>query len=327
MRSVNTSWPLAAVFFLFALLSQSAYAAWPDKPLRMIVPWPAGAATDAAARVIAERLATRLGQPVIVDNRPGASGIIGTGIAAKSPADGYTLVIATADTHSINPHVYKTLPYDALKSFDPIVMFGRIAPVWIARPGLEANSLQDLVAAAKRTPGKISYGSWGIGSTAHVSGALLEAAAGIELLHVPFQGAAPALQALLGGTIDIMPFSGPVASANQKAGKVKIIGVAGAARALPWLPDTKTLAEQGVKDAEMTFWYGVVVPAGMAPDLRERIVREVVAILKQPEVLPLLVNQGMEPVVMPAAEFGQFMQAEFDRLGAVIKRKGIEITQ
>ena len=177
-----------------AVCGDPAFAEYPDKPLRLIVAWPPGGGTDNAARIIGERLTQRLGQAVTVENRAGANGIIGTGVAAKAAPDGYTLLMATADTHSINPHVYKNLPYDAAKGFDPVTLVGRLSFVLISRANFEPNTLQELIALAKRQPNRISYGSWGIGSTAHVGMSLFEASAGVDLLHVPFQGAAPAIR-------------------------------------------------------------------------------------------------------------------------------------
>ena len=181
-----------------------AVAEFPDKPVKIVNAWPPGTPNDNTARIIAERLTQRLGQPVVVENRPGANGTIGTTYVARSAPAGYTLQFATADTHSINPHIYKTLQYDAQKGFEPITLVGTVTFLLISRASLEHADVAAVVAAAKLQPGKLTYASWGTGSTAHVGFALLESAARVDFLHVPFQGAAPALNAILGSQVDLM---------------------------------------------------------------------------------------------------------------------------
>jgi tripartite-type tricarboxylate transporter receptor subunit TctC len=275
--------------------------------------------------MVADKLALRLGQPVVVENRPGANGIVGSALVAKSPADGYTLVTATADTHSINPHVYKSLPYNAGNSFEPLVMFGRVSLVWIGRSDLGLQSMQEVVARAKATPGKLTFGSWGTGSTAHVAGASLESATGAQLVHVPYQGAAPAIAALLGGHIDILPYTPPVALQNVKAGKAKALAAAGVARATPWLPDLRTLQEQGITGAEAGSWYGLMAPAGLPAAVRNRLVEEITAVLKMPEASRFIQEQGFESVIFPPAQFASFLDGESKRYGKIIAERGIRI--
>ena len=304
-----------------AVFSLAANAEYPDRPIKIIVPWTAGAATDAAARVVAEKLTSRMGQPVIVENRPGANGMVGSALVAKALPDGYTLVAATADTHSINPHVYKTLPYNAATAFEPLVMYGRVSLVWIGRASLEANSMQELVAQAKLSPRKITYGSWGTGSTAHVAGALLENAAGIELVHVPFQGAAPAITALLGGHLDMLPYTPPIAEQNAKAGRVKVIRDERARHHL----EARTLQEQGFAGAEAGSWYGLMAPAGLPPMVRDRLVQDITAVMKMPEVARFIQEQGFENVILPPAQFTTFLEMESKRFGKIISERNIRV--
>ena len=304
-----------------------AFAEYPDKPVRLIVAWPPGGGTDTAARLIAERLTQRFGQAVTVENRAGANGIIGTGVAAKAAPDGYTLLMATADTHSINPHVYKNLPYDAQKGFDPVTLVGRLSFVLISRTTFEPNTLQELIALARRQPGKISFGSWGIGSTAHVGMAMFESAAGIDLLHVPFQGAGPATNALLGGQIDLYLAGANGAESMRKAGRVKIFGVGSAQRSPQWLPDVATFAEQGLVGAESGSWYGILVPAGVPQAIRDRLTADIVGILKSPDVNQKLAAAGWDIVANQQAEFAAFMRAEYERFGRIVKLKGIQVEQ
>ncbi len=304
----------------------AAQAQYPDKPIKVVVAWPPGSTTDTAARVISERLAQKFGQPVTVENRPGANGTIGTSYVAKSAPDGYTLIFGTADTHSINPHVYKTLPYDAMKGFEPISLVGIVTFVLIARAGLEQSDVRELVAAAKQQPGKITYATWGTGSTAHVSFAVLESAAGMNLLHVPYQGAAPALNALLGSQVDLMMTGALSADTQRKAGKAKVLGVSGSQR-LPALPDVRTFAEQGVQDAHGGSWYGMLAPAGIPASVRDRLATEIVAIVKAPEVSQRIAGLGWSVVGNTPAEFAAFMRAELERYGKVVKSRGITIDQ
>ncbi len=303
----------------------SAVASYPDRPLKMVAPWPPGSTTDGSARIIAEELSKRLKQRVIVENRPGANGTIGSTYVARAPADGYTLLMANGDTHSISPHIYKSLQYDAIKNFDPIALVATASFVLISRPTLPENTLQELIAAAKRNPKKMTYGTWGVGSAGHVAFALLESAMGIQLVHVPFQGAAPALFALMGGHVDLMIGSPLAAYTNLPAGKVKVLGVAASQRALPWLPDTKTFAEQGVMGADSGSWYGVVGPASMPPEIRKRLSTEVASALRDPAVAKQIAAFGWQVAAgANPEEFGAFLKREFDRFGAIVKAKGIE---
>ncbi len=310
-----------------ALLATGALAQYPDKPIKVVVAWPPGSPTDSVARIVSERLAQRLGQPVTVENRPGANGTIGTTYVAKAAPDGYTLVFATADTHSINPHVYKTLQYDAMKGFEPISLVGVVNFLLIARANFEQSDLQSLVAAAKQQPGKISYGTWGTGSTAHVAFALLEQSAGIQMLHVPFQGSAPAMNAILGSQVDVMVTGAPLtADTNRKAGKIKVLGVSAPQRVAE-LPDVRTYAEQGVADAQAGSWYGLLAPVGIAAPVRDRLANETISLLKVPETAQRIAGFGWTVVGNTPAEFSAFLRAELDRYGKVIKSRRITLEQ
>jgi len=306
------------------LLATGANAQFPDKPVKVVVAWPPGSTTDSAARIVSERLSQRLGQPVTVENRPGANGTIGTTFVAKSAPDGYTLLFGTADTHSINPHVYKTLQYDAMKGFEPISLVGTVTFVLIARASFEHAELKDLITAAKQQPGKINYATWGTGSTGHVGFALLEASAGINLLHVPFQGAAPALNALLGSQVDLMMTGAQNADTHRKSGKARVLGVSGSQR-LAALSDVRTFTEQGVQDAHAGSWYGMLAPAGIPVAVRDRLAAEIAAIVRAPDVSPKIVALGWNVVGNTPAEFATFMRAELDRYGKVVKARGITI--
>lgn len=258
---------MAAIPAALAAPTLHAQGTSPGKPTWIVVPWPAGAATDVATRAVADGLSRELGQPFQVDNKPGASGAIGSAYVAKARADGHTLVTATADTHSINPQVRADLPY-AVGDFAPLIVFGTINWAWMARADLPANNMKEFVALAKQKPGQFTYGSWGVGSTAHVAAALLESAAGIQLNHIPYQGAAPAITGLQGGHVDLVPYAKLQASDLRAAGKVKILGLSASKRATDLLTDVPTLAEQGISGAESGSWYGIMAPKGMPDDVR-----------------------------------------------------------
>jgi tripartite-type tricarboxylate transporter receptor subunit TctC len=319
----NCIFAVAAGVLAFA--AGSAGAEYPDHPVKIIAPWPPGSTTDGSARIVADALSKQLKQRFLVENKPGANGTIGSTFVAKAPADGYTLLMANGDTHSISPHIYKSLQYDAVRNFDPIALVATASFVLIARPTLEENSLPQVIAAARRNPKKMTYGTWGVGSAGHVGFAILESATGIQMVHVPFQGAAPALTALMGGHVDLMLGSPLAAYANLPSGKVKVLGVASSHRALPWLPDTKTFAEQGVAGTESGSWYGIVGPANLPPEIRKRLGAEIAAALRDPGVAKQISAYGWQVATgANPEEFGAFMRAELDRFGAIVKAKGIE---
>lgn len=259
---------------------------------------------------------------MVVENKAGASGTIGSLAVANSPADGYTLQMATADSHSIAPHVRK-LPYDGLKSFTPITLVARNAFVLVARPTLEFKDLDRFVAAAKQSPEKYSYGTWGVGSSAHIAVALLENAAGIKLLHVPFQGAAPAITALMGGQIDLLVLGPETASRNRSAGKMNVLAVASAERVTPWLPDVKTFAEYGFNGADSGSWFGIVAPAGLPSAIQTQLSSELVAILKMPDVVQRLEAMGWKVDAGSPSELETFMQAQYERFGKIVRDRAI----
>ncbi|MGE0875876.1 MAG: Bug family tripartite tricarboxylate transporter substrate binding protein [Burkholderiales bacterium] len=310
---------------LLASFVGPAIADYPERTIRIIAPWPPGSTTDGSARIIADALGKRLKQRVIVENKPGVNGTLGSTYVAKSAADGYTLLMANGDTHSISPHVYKSLQYDALKNFDPVALVATASFVLIARPTLSENSLQEVISVARRNPKKLTYGTWGVGSAGHVAFALLESATDIQLTHVPFQGAAPALTALIGGHVDLMIGSPLAAYKNAPAGKVKVLGVAATRRALPWLPETKTFAELGVEGAEAGSWYGVVGPAGMPAQVRKLLGAQIAESLRDPAVAKQISAFGWQVATgANPEEFGTFMRGQLERFGAIVKAKGIE---
>lgn len=305
--------------------STFAQSGFPAKPITLIVPWPAGASTDIASRALAEILGRELGQSVVVDNKPGASGAIGSTLASKARADGYTLLTTTADTHSINPQVRSDLQYDAVNGFVPLVGFGTVNWVWMARADFPAQNIKELVAYARQNPGKVSYGTWGVGSTAHIAGALLENAAGIQLNHVPFQGGAPAAAALQGGHLDILPYLKPPAADMRMAGKAKILGYAAQQRSPNLLSDVPTLMEQGVAGAESGTWYGIMAPKGIPEDVRTRLTTALVKVLGKPDTASRILAAGIDPMNLSGTALNDFIRNEYQRYGAIVRQRNIRV--
>lgn len=319
----RAAWRLLAAAATSTLASLAMAQGFPSKPITIVVPWPPGAATDAATRIIAEAMGKELGQPVNVENRAGASGALGSAYVATGPKDGYRLVTATADTHSINPQVRKNLPYDAAKDFEPIALFATLSMVWVARTDLPYMNMAELVSGAKSRATPLNFGSWGIGSTAHLAGALLETASGVNMNHVPFQGASPAVTALGGGHIDLMPSSRTSAASMRAAGKIKVLGLASSKRAGGDLADVPTLEEQGIKGAESGSWYGLMAPKGIPDDVRSRLTATVTKVLAMPEVRDKIAATGLDPVTLTGPEFQDYLRQQWDTLGRVIRSKQI----
>lgn len=307
-----------------SLTSAWAQAPFPVRPLVIVVPWPAGGATDVTTRAVADALTRELGHAVQVENRPGANGAIGLAHAARVEADGYTLATATADTHSINPHLRSDLPYDALDGLTPLVIYGTTYWAWMARPDFPANNLAELVALARQKPGTVSFASWGQGSTAHLAGALLESATGIQLNHVPFPGSAPASTALQGSHVDLLPIGRAVAENLRNAGRVKVLAVSAPTRSRDVLADVPTLVELGHAAATAGSWYGISVRGGIAAAPRTRLQEALVKVLGRPEVVAKIVAAGMEPVRMYGEALARFTRAEYERYGGVIRARQIK---
>jgi tripartite-type tricarboxylate transporter receptor subunit TctC len=297
-------------------------ADYPDHPIKMVVAYPPGGATDVMARAVAQRLGDRLKQSVVVDNRPGASGQIGSDVVAKSPADGYTIIFTAADTHSINPHVYPKIAYDAKRDFVPVGMVGYLPMALMVNPNVKANNLKEFVALAKASPGKMTFASYGVGSSSQVAMEMLAQHEKIELLHVPFQGAAPAVTAVMGGQVDAMMVPLTVAWPNHQAGKVRVLAVA-APKRFAGVPDVPTFTEQGVALVSAP-WIGVLAPAKTPADAVDKLSRELAAVAEDPQIQETLVKNGLQPDVKKAPEFKTFLYGEYDRWGATIKAANIK---
>lgn len=314
------------LFVLFATIllsaSQDALAqAYPAKPIRLIVADAAGGAPDQLGRVVAQKLSESLGQQVIVDNRPGASGVLGADIAARSSPDGYSLLLTTTAIYAILPNLKKNLPYDPAKDFVPISRIASASNVLVVNASLPAHSISELVQLAKSKPGSINYASAGVGSPAHLAGEMLNLLAGIRLVHVPYKGAAPALVDVIAGNAQLIITSPIAAGGHIQTGRVRALATTGAERN-PSLPDLPTIGET-VPGYEISQSWGLVAPAGTPASIVKRLSDETAKVLHLPEVKEQVLKTGAVPAGDSAAAFDAFMAAERRRLGDVIAKTGI----
>jgi tripartite-type tricarboxylate transporter receptor subunit TctC len=333
-RDHNTARPsVRRTLFLFlatlvclGAAAPAVHAEYPDRPLKIIVAWPPGGVVDTTARLVGEQLTTQLGQPVVVENRVGANGNIGTTSVARAPADGYTLQAATAETHAINPNLYKSLTYDVARDFDPIALLARSNFVLAAKADLPVDNVQALVALAKASPGKLTMASYGIGSTAHVTMASFEEETKTSFLHVPYRGVSPVVNALLTGEVDTAFVTPHIVVELQKAGKVKILGAASLQR-MEIVSDVPTFTEQGIAGFVGGNWYGVVAPRGMPEAGKARLASELKKIAASQAFLAHVKSLGVEADYRDAAGFAEFLAKENQRWGSLIKARNIEIPQ
>lgn len=301
-----------------------AQSSFPSKPINIIVPFSAGGTTDILARIVGQYLGTELGQPIIIDNKPGAGGNIGGQQAARSPADGYTLFMGTVGTHAINQSLYKKMPYDPIKDFAPLSRVATVPNLLVAHPSRPYKTVKELIAYAKAHPGEVTYGSPGSGASPHVSGALFQSMTKAELTHVPYKGSAPAVSDLLGNQIAIMFDNMPSAIQHVRSGKLRPIAVTTAKRS-PELPDVPTIAEAGVPGYEATSWFGLWVPAKTPADVQQKLYTALTKVLKDPAVVKKIADQGGEVVIDTPAQFDAFIKAEAAKWGKVVKESGAEI--
>ncbi len=295
---------------------------WPVKPLRMVVPFAPGGAVDVTGRIIAQALSTRLGQQVVVENRGGAGGNIGVELVAKSPADGYIIVMATAGQISINPHMYAKLPFDPVKDLMPISPAGMAINALCVHPSLPVKSVKEFIAFAKERPGKLNFASGGIGASDHMATELFMSMTGIKLVHVPYKGGAPAMVDLLGGNVDLGFSTVATAIGPIKAGRLRALGVTSAQR-FELLPDVPAIAEAGVPGYESVAWYGLFAPAGTPTEVVKKMNEETVAILQTPDARKRLTEAGVLPTSSSVDAFAAYIATETARWGKLIRANGI----
>jgi tripartite-type tricarboxylate transporter receptor subunit TctC len=296
---------------------------YPNRPVKIVVPFPAGGTADFLPRVVGEKLGAKWGQSVIIENRPGAGGNIGADYVAQAEPDGYTLLSSPPGPLAINQNLYKTLGYDPTK-FVPITVLAEVPNVLVVNPQVPAKTVKELIAMAKKKPGTLTYASQGNGSTSHLTGAMFESMAGVELVHVPYKGTAPAITDLLGGHVD-MSFDNLASTLHHhRSGKLRILAVDGPKRS-PVLPEVPTMEEAGVPGFRSVTWFAMVAPPGTPAPLAERIRNDVAAILATPEVKNRFLEQGAEPIGDTPAEMAKFVAEERDRWGGVIRSAHVTI--
>jgi tripartite-type tricarboxylate transporter receptor subunit TctC len=298
--------------------------AYPTKTLRLIVPFPPGGPADALARLIGDKLSVSLGKPVVVDNRPGAGGNIGMELGAKSAPDGYTLVLAPAGNLTVNPALYRSVPYDVARDFAPVTVIASVPNVLVVHPSVPAKSVAELIQYAKAHPGMLNYSSPGNGSGAHLAGELFKSTAKIDMVHIPFNGIAPAVAAVVGGQVQMMFAGAPSALPQVKAGKLVALGVASPKR-VAVAPDLPTLEESGLPGFDVTSWYGVVAPAGTPHDSIARLQTEIAGAMTQPDVKERLAALGADPIGNTPAEFAAMIKVETAKWGKIVKDANIRV--
>jgi tripartite-type tricarboxylate transporter receptor subunit TctC len=298
--------------------------AYPTKPIRLVVPFPPGGATDILARAVAQKLTEAWGQQVLVDNRPGAGGNIGSELVAKAAPDGYTLEMGTVGTHAINASLYAKMPYDHVKDFVPVILVAGVPNVLVVHPSVPVNSVAELIAYAKANPGKLNFASSGSGTSIHLSGELFKVMAGVQMTHVPYKGSAPAMQDLLGGQVQLMFDNLPPALPQIKGGKLRALAVTSVTRA-PALPDTPTVAEAGLPGFEASSWFGVLAPAGTPPAIVAKLNAEIAKWLATPEAKEKMLALGANAVGGPPEDFAKHIAAETTKWAKVVKESGAKV--
>lgn len=322
---------MVRTFFVFLLVALGLATAtpspaepYPTRVITIVVPFPAGGATDVVARTIAQGLSERLGQQVIVENRPGANGLIGSTAVAQASADGYTLLMGGVNTQGMNDVLYKNRRYNSLKDFTPIALTSIIPVAFVVHPSLPVNSLQDLVQLAKAQPGKLSYGSSGAGGPHNLAMELFKSIASINIQHVPYKGGAPQMNDLVAGHIKIGAIGLPPALQHIRQGRLRALALSDGKRT-SFLPDLPTVAESGYPGFEVNYWLGLFGPAGMPKEIVTKLNTEVVDLLKRPEIREVLAKQGVEIVTSTPEELGSLVAVEIGRWGKVVKDAGISL--
>lgn len=317
---------LRAVTFVFGAFVASAALSqdYPSRPIRIIVPFPAGGTADLLARQIGQTMSEALRQQVVIENRTGAGGNIGADLAAKSKPDGYTLLMGTVSTHAINPNLYPRMPYDPVKDFAPVMMVAKMPNLLVVHPSVPAFNVAELIALAKARPGALAFASAGNGTSQHLSGELFKKMAGVDMIHVPYKGNAPAVTDLVGGQVQVMFDNIPVSLQQVRAGKLRALAVTGLARS-PVLPELPTLAEAALPGYSITSWFGLYAPSGTSPQIIERLNRETNKALATVQFRRRLTDQGIEPAGGTPGQFADFMRAELVKWGKIVRESGARV--
>jgi len=317
-------YPAEVVVAASTFAMASSYAAYPEKPIRIVVAYTPAGATDILARTVGQKLNEVWGQPVIIDNRPGANGNIGTEYAAKATPDGYTILMVTAGTHGINPSLYRKLGFDAVKDFEAVSLVAMVPNIFVVNNSLPAKDVREFIAYAKANPGKLNYGSPGNGSTAHLSMELFKSMTGIQMVHIPYKGSAGVLADLIGGQIVATMDNMPPYLPQVKAGKIRALAVSPAKRSAA-APDIPTVAESGVPGYDSGAWFGLVAPAHTPKDVVNKLSRETARILQLADVRARLTDLGAEPVGGTPEQFAAHIKSEIAKWAKVIKEANVEL--
>jgi len=314
-----------AVLYSGCTLAQSTEGqAYPSRAVTVIVPFPPGGGTDIGARLVAQKLSLKWGQSVVVENRGGAAGLLGADAVAKAKPDGYTLLVGNVGTQSVNPALYAKMPYNPDTAFEPITMIAELPLVLLVTPSLPYRSVQEVIAAAKAEPGKISYASSGAGGAPHLAAEILKSSAGIELLHVPYKGGGPAVADLMAGHVNLLFATVLEGSGAVRSGKLRGLAVSSATRSLA-LPELPTVAESGVPGFDTGSWIGMLAPAGTTQAIIQKIAADVRAVLSQDDTRDVLIKQGATPLIMTTEQFTARINLDRKRYGEVIKASGIKV--
>jgi tripartite-type tricarboxylate transporter receptor subunit TctC len=321
-QSQVTSHLLAAAFLLAA--STCAAQSYPAKPIRIIVPFPAGGIADLFGRVIGQKFTEAWGQPAVVDNRPGAGGNIGADLVAKSPPDGYTLVTGSIGTHAVNVSLFSKLPYDPVRDFAPVSLIMEAEGLLVVHPSLPVKSVRELVALAKARPGQLSYASAGHGTASHLSGELFKSMAKVNMVHVPYKGNVPAITDLLTGQTSLLFATMPTVLPQVQAGRLKALAVTSSSRS-PAAPELPTIAEAALPGYSVTNWIGIFAPAGTPRDIVQKLNGEIIRTMQAPDIQKRLVNEGAKFTAATPDQFGVFVKAEMAKWAKVVKEAGIRV--
>jgi tripartite-type tricarboxylate transporter receptor subunit TctC len=319
---IDYRFPAGVALLVFAGIANAAD--YPSKSIRWISPWPPGGANDVFSRDIGRKIADAFGQPVIVDNRPGAAGTIGSDLAAKAPADGYTVVMGSSPTHAIAPSLYPQLPYDPVRDFTPITLVGTVPNVLVVHPSLAAKNVKELIALAKASPGQLNFASAGNGTSQHLSGELFKTLAGVNMVHVPYKGTSPAMVDLIAGQVQLAFDNVTTIVPHIQAGKLRALAVTPARRSAI-LPDVPTVAEAGVPGYEASVWFGVFAPAGTPQPVIARLHTEILKALNTADLRARMVAMGTDISGMGPAEFQAFVRKEVPKWADVVRKANVRI--
>ena len=324
LHSLRAAFVACALILAATPVHDAAAQAFPSKPVKLVIPFPPGGSLDNIGRLIAQKLSEAWGQQVLIENKPGAGGNIGADAVAKSPADGYTVVMGALSTHAVNPSLYAKMPYDAAKDFAPISLVAITPNVLIVNAAMPVASVKEMIAYAKANPGRTNFGSGSNGSAGHLAGELFKLETGTDVAHIPYKGGAPALQALLAGDTQFMFDNLANAMAQVKGGKVRAIAVTTAQRS-KLAPDLPTMAEAGMPGFDISTWFGLLAPAGTPPDVIAKWNADVVKVLNSPDVREKMLAQGAEPSPQTPAEFASFIAREREKYARIVKASGAKV--